>query len=356
MRTEWDTDDQFNEMWFGEESQDVLARLAVEVAHLSGDIVEVGSWAGRSTVALAKAVDETVHAVDTWAGSPGEISAELAAERDVYAQFLANVEGLNVKPHRMGWEQYFDEHRDPVKFCFIDAEHTYENVTANIAAVRPLMVPGGIICGDDVHHQPVLQAVVEAFPAATAEATVWWYRFPATLEDRYDELCVTPSDIYLHLPRLVALVTELNAQHVIELGTRSGVSTVAFLHALEQTGGRLTSVDIDPGPDLESDRWQFIQGDDLDPAIVSTLEPADIVFIDTSHLYEQTVAELNVYRWLVKPGGRIVLHDTQLAHPMGAPHRPSFPVRTAVDEFCAAESFEWTEFTDCFGLAVIQVP
>ena len=125
-----------------------------------------------------------------------------------------------------------------------------------------------------------------------------------TLADLYAEQCNTPSDIYLHLPRFVAMVEELDAQHVIELGTRTGVSTIAWLHALERTGGRLTSVDIDEHPPIgEWPHWTFIQGDDMDPGIVAGLEPADIVFIDTSHLYEHTVQELNTYRWLVKPGG-----------------------------------------------------
>ena len=48
-----------------------------------------------------------------------------------------------------------------------------------------------------------------------------------TLADLYAEQCNTPSDIYLHLPRFVAMVEELDAQHVIELGTRTGVSTIA---------------------------------------------------------------------------------------------------------------------------------
>ncbi len=176
-----------------------------------------------------------------------------------------------------------------------------------------------------------------------------------TLTDSYRELCETPSDIYLHLPRLAEQVKRLDAQHVIELGTRSGVSTVAFLHALEQTGGRLTSIDIDPGPELTSDRWTFIQGDDLDPEIVSTLEPADIVFIDTSHFYDQTVRELNTYRWLVKPGGQIICHDTHLEHPIGAPSRPAFPVRTAITEFCVENGFQWIEHRDCWGLGIITV-
>ena len=178
-----------------------------------------------------------------------------------------------------------------------------------------------------------------------------------SLQGEYERLCVTPSDIYLHLPRLVELVTRTNAQHVIELGTRTGVSTIAWLYGLEQTGGRLTSIDIDAKPAIDDHpAWTFIQGDDLDPAIVSKLDRADIVFIDTSHLYEQTVHELNLYRWLVKPGGLMVLHDTELPVPETAPPgHPLFPVKRAVTEFCEAEGYEWSNVTECWGLAVIQL-
>ena len=178
-----------------------------------------------------------------------------------------------------------------------------------------------------------------------------------SLATDYHRLCSEPSDINEHLPTFVELVTELNAQHVIELGTRTGVSTIAWLHALAQTGGRLTSVDIDERPAIgEHEHWTFIQGDDLNPDVVDMLDPAEIVFIDTSHLYEQTVHELNLYRWLVKPGGVIVLHDTMLPVPETAPPgHPRFPVRRAVEEFCEANRYEFFNFPNCWGLGIVKV-
>jgi len=175
------------------------------------------------------------------------------------------------------------------------------------------------------------------------------------LSDEYRRLVSTPSDINEHLPTLVGLVKSLDAKHVIELGTRTGVSTVAFLHGLESTGGVLTSVDVDVRPDIGNHGgWTFVQGDDLDPAVVSILAPADIVFVDTSHLYEQTVAELNLYRWLVKRGGVIVCHDTMLQRPECAPARPAFPVRTAIEEFVADTGFTWSNHTNNNGLGIIE--
>jgi len=178
------------------------------------------------------------------------------------------------------------------------------------------------------------------------------------LEAEYERLCATPSDIFQHLPTFVELVEEFDAKHVIELGTRSGVSTIAWLWGLVGTDGHLTSIDIDERPAIgDHDDWTFIQGDDLDPAIVSSLEPADIIFVDTSHLYEQTVKELNVYRWLVKPGGVIVLHDTELRTPETAPPgHPPFPVKKAIAEFCGANGLSWLNVPYCHGLGIVRMP
>jgi hypothetical protein len=165
----------FQEEWFGEASQRALADLYGKVADLDGVVVEVGCWEGRSTIALARAcAPEMVRAVDTWLGSPGEVSAELAAERDVLETFLANTAGMNIDAYLMGWQEYFADHHDPIKFLHIDAEHTYEQVAGNIDAALPFMVPGSIMCGDDVHHLPVQLAVIERFPDAQVSATLWW--------------------------------------------------------------------------------------------------------------------------------------------------------------------------------------
>jgi predicted O-methyltransferase YrrM len=177
-----------------------------------------------------------------------------------------------------------------------------------------------------------------------------------SLRETFERLCRTPSDIFSHLPYFVDLCVTRDADHVIELGTRSGVSTIAWLEGLRQSGGRLTSIDIDEQPPIgDYPHWEFIQGDDLDPRIVSGLEPADIVFIDTSHLYAHTVAELNIYQHLLRRPGLIVLHDTELARPEGAPARPLYPVKTAVIEFCEAQGYQWTNNPECWGLATIEV-
>lgn len=175
------------------------------------------------------------------------------------------------------------------------------------------------------------------------------------LANTYRRLTQTPSDINEHLPVFVDLVQSLNAQHVIELGTRSGVSTITFLHALTTTGGWLTSVDIGDRPAIgEWDHWTFIQSDDTDPGLVARLEPAEIVFIDTSHRYQHTLDELRLYLPLTKPGGVMVLHDTELETPTEFPGDTNFPVKRAVQEFTAAHGLEWVNLDNCWGLAIIK--
>ena len=168
----------FTEDWFGAPSCAALAGLYGRVADLDGHVVEVGSWEGRSTIALCEAAAPAeVRAVDTWLGSPHEPSAVLAAERDVFATFTANTAHLaNLQVFRMGWREYVADHLGPTRLLFVDAEHTYHEVHDTLDAWLAHMVPGGIICGDDAHHPPVQQAVLERFPRANVLATLWWWK------------------------------------------------------------------------------------------------------------------------------------------------------------------------------------
>jgi predicted O-methyltransferase YrrM len=155
-----------------------------------------------------------------------------------------------------------------------------------------------------------------------------------TLAELYRERLHQNSDIVQHLPTLYDTVVEMDAKVVVELGVRGGASTAAFLAAVEQTGGHLWSVDIIyPGvPDefTYSDLWTLLVGDDMDPAVTAELpQTVDVLFIDTSHHYDHTLAELRLYTPRVRPGGRVLLHDTELDHPDGY-HGAPFPVANAL--------------------------
>jgi predicted O-methyltransferase YrrM len=174
------------------------------------------------------------------------------------------------------------------------------------------------------------------------------------LPELYLDACHTPSDIFEHLPVFVDLCRELKATKVIELGTRGGVSTIAWLYGLDHQG-HLWSVDINPGPLLDYEHWTFLRGHDLDPVVLAELpEKVDAIFIDTSHHYEDTLRELETYLPRVREGGRLVLHDTELEVPEDSPAGdPPYPVKTAVEYFCELHDLEWSNVTNCYGLAQI---
>lgn len=174
-----------------------------------------------------------------------------------------------------------------------------------------------------------------------------------SLESTYRQLLAQPSDIREHLPRLVTLVEKLNAQRVCELGVRTGVSTVAWLEGLRRTGGHLWAVDVDECP-IEHRQMTFVRGDDCDPAVVAQIpDDLDIVFVDSSHLHQHTVREIEIYAPKLAPGGAMLFHDVDVEvfehHPEG---EPPFPVRKAVEQAAFERDWDVDWFTGSHGLAV----
>lgn len=191
-----DTGPVFVENWFGSDALSELASLAASVASLPGIYIEVGSWEGRTSIAIANAIrPQNLHAVDTWQGNVNEDAYMLENGnggrhptvyeiqhhgRDVYARFLSNVAvgtSGNVIAHRMGWREFFASFQGHIKFLFIDADHTYDECKGNIESALPFLVPGAIVCGDDYGVPGVGQAVRECCPGHRV-SHLWYWKKP----------------------------------------------------------------------------------------------------------------------------------------------------------------------------------
>jgi predicted O-methyltransferase YrrM len=150
------------------------------------NIVEVGSWKGRSTHALLSGCKGTVYAVDHFLGSRTEIEAHKeAGERDISQDFIENVGSFkNLKvlkmDSRMAVHQFEDNSVDMV---FIDAGHTYEEVLEDIK--RWLPKAKKIICGHDRCHWPVKKAVRSMFgddwEANERRGNMWIKKIPSSV-------------------------------------------------------------------------------------------------------------------------------------------------------------------------------
>ncbi len=144
-------------------------------------IVEVGSWLGRSAVALADNCPGWVYCVDLWDGNlaPGISGGGWTAEA-CYEAFSHNMGGrINVIPLQMSSLQAASWAFPllPFDMIFLDADHSYEAVKADIQAWRPLLVPGGLLCGHDFSEEfdGVRRAVRELLPNYHLGPGWLWY-------------------------------------------------------------------------------------------------------------------------------------------------------------------------------------
>lgn len=175
----------FHEDWTSGEHSTALTRIA-SFAPDDGICVEVGSWEGASTIAIARGLGErTLYAVDTWAGNsdedPDHPTVAIAERRDVYAQFLRNVEAYGmhyIEPKRMDWTLWAARNENPIAFMHLDAAHDECSVRDQLSVFLPRLVPGGIICGDDYYAAGVQTAVRAAIPDAISNGRIWWWRKP----------------------------------------------------------------------------------------------------------------------------------------------------------------------------------
>jgi predicted O-methyltransferase YrrM len=167
---------------FGWMPDNELAWLATYAA-VYKNIVEIGSFMGRSTRALADNTHGIVTAVDTWAGSDEEQHRKLLEGKSpdwLYEQFHSNMSGLN----NVGWRRmpsleaaaYSKAHEDEFDFIFIDASHDYNNVKADILAWGPLLREGGTLAGHDFHSGApgVIQAVDELLTGYKLHESIWY--------------------------------------------------------------------------------------------------------------------------------------------------------------------------------------
>lgn len=166
-----------------------LAYLATR-AKSAKCIVELGSWKGRSTKAMAMTCPGKVYAVDSWRGSSGgDFTGKEAAERGrdtIKGEFFDNVAIPHKNVIATDCEHAFAgsalKHvAGEVDFAFIDGDHLYDNVKRDILTCLDLLAPGGILCGHDLDRPEVQKAVNELLPGwKFVGGSLWEYRVPVT--------------------------------------------------------------------------------------------------------------------------------------------------------------------------------
>ncbi len=161
-----------------------LAQQAELTKNLSGDFLEVGSLAGRSSGVIGTVVKEfgaRLFCVDIWDSGMWEtIAKELGSRakrypvrpRKISEIFLTNMDRLGLSdiviPIMDISKAVLEEWSTLLRFIHIDGCHEYEFVKRDIGW-RDYLVKGGIICFHDYQKKwpGVMRAIDEAFNCET---------------------------------------------------------------------------------------------------------------------------------------------------------------------------------------------
>lgn len=135
---------------------------------------EVGCWKGRSTAYIADEIKRrlknvTLYAIDTWEGNADEPDmqayiAEANAKGGLYQEFIRNMNRCGVMdyvtPMRMKSVEAAAKFADgELSFAFIDAGHSYEDVSADLRAYGPKVHFNSVMAGHDIARASVRRAV-----------------------------------------------------------------------------------------------------------------------------------------------------------------------------------------------------
>lgn len=132
------------------------------------DIVEIGSWKGRSTVCLGLGVKDgnggNVYAVDPhkdttehkmWSGKDEKY--------DTYSIFLSNIKKAGIDqyiiPIRSTSEKAAATFEKPIAFLFIDGSHHFKHVKLDYELWFPKLMENGIVAFHDAWHSLGVMAI-----------------------------------------------------------------------------------------------------------------------------------------------------------------------------------------------------
>jgi len=127
-----------------------------------GEIIEIGSFKGKSTVMLAKVRQHyglgPVVAIDPHNFNSVELRQHKTSEdASSYTEFLDNIRLAGVSDHVQPIRAYSSDvalnWNRPIRFLWIDGDHTYSGAKKDFDGFFPYVMPGGLVAFHDALHE-----------------------------------------------------------------------------------------------------------------------------------------------------------------------------------------------------------
>src|SRR5258708_25916238 len=133
--------------------------LAAAVGPATGAILEIGSFKGKSTVGLATVArhygSDPIVAVDPHT-SPSSTDPDLDGASTSFDDFQSSLRTAGVEAavevHRAYSRDLAKTWTRPIRLLWIDGDHTYAGVRADLDLYRPFLVDGAIVALHDALH------------------------------------------------------------------------------------------------------------------------------------------------------------------------------------------------------------
>lgn len=160
-----------------------------------GDVVEIGSWQGRSTLFLGNAVKDSsngqLYAIDHFKGNIGkeEFYTIDNSLENLKENFLVNIADAKLMQHvalldMPAYEAADAFAKNSIRFLFIDGDHTYEGVKKDIELFFPKLLKGAIVVFDDYFEgfPGLVKAVEECVIEKNLYSKIFYYRHTLVIE------------------------------------------------------------------------------------------------------------------------------------------------------------------------------
>jgi len=145
--------------WLTKEEGKFLYESAKKLSK-NANIIEIGSWKGRSTICFGMGVRDgngaTIYAIDPHKGSSEHIKR--FGKIDTYKEFLNNINTAGIEkfvvPIKATSEEAAKDFNKQANFILVDGAHEYGYVKKDYDLWFPKLVNGGIIAFHDCWHAP----------------------------------------------------------------------------------------------------------------------------------------------------------------------------------------------------------